>query len=109
MTRVFRPVVEQWNVPVRAPHPLAVRLASVLGNLHGRGIDGDTGTIIIGEPANGTRNKYGGYLNPQQAFAGWNPRKVAGGSIRVGGGALPGNGQGPNPVLDVIMNAGGRQ
>jgi hypothetical protein len=107
MARVFKQAVESYNVPVRAAHPLAVRLSSVLGTLTGNGINGHTGTVLIGQPAMGTRNKYGGYLNPLQQFLGWNPNKVAAGHIMATPGRLPGNGQGPNNVLDAIAASGG--
>lgn len=85
----IRPGVTVYSTPVRAAHPLSVWMSSVLGRLHGRGIDGHAGTVIIGAPGvNG--GKSSGYSAPPQLFTGWNPRLVASGSVRPTPGGLPG-------------------
>lgn len=71
MARVFRPSVETYAVPVRGPHPLAVMIASRLGWIHGRGIDGHAGAIRYGYPGSFTqRTSYQGYVKPPQLFLG---------------------------------------
>lgn len=73
MAAIYRKQVEVYAVPVRGPHPLAVMIASRLGLLWGRGIDGRTGTIRYGYPSTQTqRTKYPGYVRAPQIFLGAN-------------------------------------
>jgi hypothetical protein len=102
--RVIKPKVLHYNTPVHAAHPISVGMASALGTLYGRGINGQTGTIRYGYPAPGTRRKYGGYVNPPQMFTGWSPASVAGGSVRRSPGGLPGT-QAPPGYLSPLLKA----
>lgn len=105
---IFRPRTHRVTVEVHEPHPISVAMASVLGTLHGRGIKGDTGTVLIGMVTPSGPGKYSGYVNPQQLFTGWNPRKVAGGAIRSNAQGLPGTQAPPgyqNPLLNALYEA----
>lgn len=64
--------VETYSVPVRGPHPLAVMIASRLGRITGRGIDGHTGTIRYGEGGGlqTQRTSFTGYVKAPQLFLG---------------------------------------
>ncbi len=110
MGALIRPQVLHYSTPVRAAHPLAQRIASALGSLYGRGINGNTGTIRYGYPQIGMREKYAGYVFPPQMFIGWNPANVAAGTIRPTLGQLPGT-QAPyantSPLLGAMLAATG--
>lgn len=92
---------------VRAVNPLAAALASRLARLTGSDIDGERGTIRIGENYG---RKYSGYANSPQSFKGMPTRGAAGaGAIRAGmGSGLPGS-QAPwaeqSPLLATIAAA----
>jgi len=73
MAQEYPARVEVYSVPVRQSHPLAVMIASRLGQIFGRGINGHTGTIRYGYPSTFTqRTKYGGYVQAPQLFLGAN-------------------------------------
>jgi hypothetical protein len=103
--RVIRPRVERVSATVRAPHPLGVALAAGLARLHGRGINGQTGTVRYGWPGIQTqRTKYAGYLTPAQLFIGYDPKHVAAGSIRNTSAALPAT-SAPEGTYSPLLNA----
>jgi hypothetical protein len=89
MARLIRPKVEKATTTVRYPHPIGVATVSSLNGQAGEGIKGHRGTIRYGWPAPGTRAKYGGYVNPPNLFIGWNPRRVAAGTVQAQPGRLP--------------------
>lgn len=107
---LIQPRSLHYSTPVREAHPLAQRIASSLGALYGRGIDGRTGTIRFGYPQIGMREKFQGYVFPPQMFIGWSPNRVAGGTIRPTLGQLPGS-QAPyantSPLLAAMLTATG--
>lgn len=86
---VIQPHVTTYRVPVHSAPPQSIAIARALGRLFGRGIRGEVGTVRYGAPAIGTRTKFSGYASPPQLFLGYNPRKVAGGAVRVGPAKLP--------------------
>lgn len=97
MSRRIVPRTERVTITVREAHPIASYMASALGALTGRDINGHTGTVRIGYPgADANRSNFKGYASPQQMFLGWNPRRVAGGAIRPTRGSLPST-QAPPP------------
>lgn len=102
--RVIQPKVIRYTTPVHAAHPISVGMSVALGNLYGRGINGQNGTIRYGYPDIGTRSKYQGYVNPPQLFTGWNPRTAAGGAIRRTPGGLPGT-QAPPGYISPLLQA----
>jgi len=112
MPSLFRPRVERVTVTKREAHPIAQFMASALGALYGRGIDGKTGTFQYGAPSTASqRTKFTGYAYPAQGFVGWNPRKVAGGHLAPNPGRLPATApQDPvdNPLQSAVatINAG---
>lgn len=83
------PGVLTYATRVRLPDPRAIGLARGIGQLYGRGINGQAGTVRFGYPAIGTRTKFQGYANTPQLFRGYSPRKVAAGSFRGVPGSLP--------------------
>jgi hypothetical protein len=90
MPGVFRQRTARVTVTVRQPHPVSQYMASALGSIYGRGINGHTGAFRYGAAGIATnRTKYGGYVYPPQMFIGWNPKRVAGGAIRYKPSALP--------------------
>lgn len=106
----INPEVTHYSVPVRSAHPISLRMAGALAWLHGRGINGHAGAVRYGYLT--PRAKFGGYVQPQQMFVGWNPRRVASGSIRPTPGGLPGTqapaGSAPSPLLALIAQTGKR-
>lgn len=88
----MRPVVQSYRVPVRWAAPQAIAVARGLGQLLGRDIKGERGTIRYGWPSIQTqRTAYKGYVFPPQVFTGYDPRKVAAGFIRPDPASLPGD------------------
>jgi hypothetical protein len=85
----IRPLVQVYRTPVRGASPLATSMAGRLARLLGRGINGHAGTVRYGQPAPGTRQKFGGYASPPQLFTGYDPRRVAAGAFRGAPGSLP--------------------
>lgn len=85
----MRPKVTTYRTPVRWAAPQAIALALGLGNLHGRGIRGQTGHITYGYPGLGTRAKFTGYVFPPQIFTGYSARRVAAGAIRSSPASMP--------------------
>lgn len=87
----MRPLVLQYIVRVRAASPQAIALAAGLGQLYGRGINGQTGTIRYGDPRGiqTQRSAFKGYVTPPQIFKGYTARRVAGGAIRNAPARLP--------------------
>ena len=104
MPRRFTPRVDRDVTPVRHANPVSVFMAAALGALHGRGINGETGTIRYGYPQIGMRAKYQGYANPPQMFVGWNPSRVAAGAVRPTLGGLPGT-QAPYSDIGPLLAA----
>lgn len=101
----FRQQRTRVSVEVYQPHPVSQYMASVLGALYGRDINGRTGTVRYGMPGLSTqRSKFGGYVYPPQMFMGWNPRRVAGGAIRYSPAALPATSP-QDPVDNPLQNA----
>jgi len=86
----MQPEVTTYRTPVRSVAPQAVAIARGLGWLYGKAIKGDNGAIRYGYPAPGTRAKFSGYAFPPQAFAGYDPRKVAAGAARPDPAGYPG-------------------
>jgi len=84
----MRPKVTTYAVPVHEAAPQAIAIARGLGWLHGKAIKGDNGAVRYGWPAIGTRNNFTGYAFPPQIFTGYDPRRVAGGAVRVSTPAL---------------------
>jgi hypothetical protein len=79
----MRQQVKTYAVPVRSAAPQAVAIAVGLGWLHGKAIRGDNGATRIGQPDIGTAaTNFCGYAFPPQLFTGWDPRHVAGGSVK---------------------------
>ena len=110
MARRWFTRTDQATTRVRHANAYSVWMAGALGALHGRGIDGQTGTVRYGYPQIGMRNKYQGYANPPQLFIGWNPQRVAGGAVRPHLAGLPG-GQAPytdvGPLLAAVSRVSG--
>lgn len=112
MGTVYAGQVTDYRVPVRSAHPLAVMIARQLGRLYGRDIAAQSnGAIRFGQPGlSGGRRGYWGYVNPPQLFVGWNPHKVAAGSVRPTLGKLPGT-QAPyantGPLLAAMYTVSG--
>jgi hypothetical protein len=100
---------QKWRAitTVRAVNPLAAALSARLARLTGMDIDGQRGTVRIGE--NFSR-KYSGYADGHQTFRGMPTRGAApSGAIRAGmGSGLP-NSQAPwseqSPLLSMIAAA----
>lgn len=91
---------------LRAPAPLASALARRLAVLTGSDIDGERGTVRIGEPYS---RKASGYLQSPQSFRGMATRGAApGGAIRAGmDSGLPGTQapySAPSPLLALIAS-----
>jgi len=103
---IFRQRTARVSVTVRQPHPVSQYMASALGEIYGRGINGHAGAFRYGTAGLATnRTKYGGYVYPPQMFVGWNPRRVAGGSIRYKPGSLPAtapNDPNDNPLTNAV-------
>jgi hypothetical protein len=95
----MRPRVDIYRTPVRAAAPQAIGLARALGALFGRGINGQTGTVLYGYPAIGDRAKFAGYANSPQLFIGYDPAKVAAGAFRGAPGGLPSTANPNNTAL----------
>lgn len=101
--RTVKPEVVHYSVPVREAHPFSQAIASALGRLYGRGINGHAGAVRYGYPAIGTRDRFGGYVFPPQLFIGWNPNRVASGTIRPTPGGLPGT-QAPAGINSALLD-----
>lgn len=109
MMNTIAPGVTHYSVPVREAHPISQRMAGALGWLYGRGVNGHNGAVRYGYLS--PRAKFTGYVSPQQMFIGWNPRRVASGSIRPTPNGLPGTqapAGSPSPLLDLIAQTGKR-
>lgn len=98
----------KWRITttVRAVNPLAAALAARLARLTGSDIDGERGTVRIGEAFTPGR-KATGYLKSPQSFKGAATAGAApGGAIRAGmDGGLPGTQapySEPSPLLALI-------
>lgn len=105
MPKSFRQRSRAVTVVQRSPHPVSVFMASSLGSLYGRGINGRAGTVLYGYPGDDTNQaSYQGYVSPPQMFVGWNPKRVAGGAVRAAGGQLPATSPG-NPADNPLGNA----
>jgi|HubBroStandDraft_4_1064222.scaffolds.fasta_scaffold01801_5 hypothetical protein len=78
--RSYTPRVTAVVQRIWGPHPISVVSAIALGDLYGRGINGDTGHIATqtsrpykpGESADPAAG-FTGYGQPPQLFTGWNP------------------------------------
>jgi|SRR6185437_3622556 len=102
----MKPQVTVFHTPVRSVAPQAIALARGLAWLHGKAIRGDNGSIRYGYPGLGTnRTRFAGYAFPPQAFAGWDPRKVAAGQVRPDPAGFPGESIAQrNTALDRAMH-----
>jgi len=108
---VFSPRVQKVTHTIHDPHPVAVWMATALGNLYGRGINGHTGAFCYGGGQAANRTRFSGYAYPAQGFVGWNPRRVAAGHLATGQARLPTTSpQDPtdNPLINAVatINAG---
>lgn len=109
---VFSPRVSKVTHTVRSPHPVSVWMATALGNLYGRGINGHAGTFEYGMPGQSTnRGRYAGYVYPDAMFVGYSPRKVSAGHLAPNRARLPTTApQDPtdNPLMNAVatINAG---
>jgi hypothetical protein len=90
VAKKIRASADDFRVPVRRPHPIAVAVVSAASALSGKDINGSRGTIRYGEPSIGSRRKFSGYMYPPQLFIGWDPKKTAAGRIQAGAGGTPG-------------------
>ncbi len=84
----MRPLVITYRTRVRAAAPQAVAIASGLGWLYGKAINGSAGgngAIRYGLGAGdiqAQRTSYPGYVFPPQIFTGHSAKRVAAGAIR---------------------------
>lgn len=106
MPRLIKPKAERRVSIVPAIHPIA---AAMMGALDARlaveDLAGGSGTVRYGYPDIGTRDKYAGYVYPQQMFLGWNPAKVAAGNVVPTIGGLPGTQAPPGPISPMLQAA----
>lgn len=106
MPNVFTPRKTKVTVTRRDPHPVSQYMASALGALYIRGINGNTGAFRYGTPSLSTQmTNFKGYTNPPQMFLGWNPKRVAGGAVRYTPQRLPAGAPsdpGDNPLQNAI-------
>ncbi len=91
----MRPQVLTYRVRVRAAAPQAVAVASGLGWLYGKAVNGSAGgngAIRYGAgpgDIQAQRTGFTGYVFPPQIFTGHTARRVAGGAIRATPAGLP--------------------
>lgn len=77
--RGYRPRVLSHVVRTWLPHPVSVQQAQALGDLYGRGINGQRGTIATEASRNGAGAVddpsvgFAGYGRVPHLFTGWNP------------------------------------
>jgi hypothetical protein len=102
MRRIIKPRVCTYTVPFHDRDPIGIATVQALQGICQRGLNGQTGTVRIGWPSIGLQNNFAGYVNPPQAFAGWNAHSVAGGSIKRTPGGLPGT-QAPPGYLSPLL------
>src|SRR6266567_2355014 len=91
----MRPLVLTYRTRVRAAGPQAVAIATGLGWLHGKAINGSAGgngAIRYGRgpgDIQAQRTAFTGYVNPPQIFIGHSAKRVAAGAIRATPAGLP--------------------
>jgi len=100
--KTIKPRVQTYAVPFHSRDPIGIATVTALQNLYQRGMSGQAGAVRIGWPALGLRNNFTGYAAPAQLFTGWNPAKVAAGSIVPTPGGLPGS-QAPAGYLSPLL------
>lgn len=76
MTRRIGGNAARVPVTVHGPHPLAVAIVGRLDLLHGRGMDGRTGSVRIGLTGD-VSGRYNGDLPPMQSFHGFTAPNLA--------------------------------
>jgi hypothetical protein len=90
MPNMFRLRRRSVTVVLRDPHPVSVYQATALGQIYGRAIAGHNGAFRYGTAGLASQmTSFKGYVAPPQMFIGWNPKRVAGGAIRVHPSQLP--------------------